>query len=290
MASGSGKAKTVNSESNRLLKTVVCRGARIRYSDTGKGRAIVLLHGFLESLDVWFYNGFADELAKKFRVIAIDLPGHGKSDCLGYVHRMERMADVVKDIMDHEKLRRYVIAGHSMGGYVALAFAEKYPDFLRGLCLFHSTALADSEEKQLDRERAIRIVKRSAIKYTHPLVTNLFALANVRYMKKEITWLRRVASRTRKQGIVAALEGMKIRRNREPVLKFAQYPVLIIGGKRDNVIPIHTLEEQAKLPKTCRFIALDRVGHMGFIEAKEITLTKLRAFTGACYKRKFTGV
>ncbi|MCA6361415.1 MAG: alpha/beta hydrolase [Bacteroidetes bacterium] len=288
-AAKNGKAEQKKDEV-RPLKTVVCRGARIRYSDTGKGRAIVLLHGFLESLEVWNYNGFADELAKKFRVIAIDLPGHGKSDCLGYVHRMERMADVVKDVMDQAGLRRYVIAGHSMGGYVALAFAEKYPEFLRGLCLFHSTALADSEEKQLDRERAIRIVKRSAVKYTHPLVTNLFALANVRYMKKEITWLRRVASRTRKQGIVAALEGMKIRRNREPVLKFAQYPVLIIAGKRDNVIPFHTLEEQASLPKTCRLLALDRVGHMGFIEARELTLQKLRAFTGACYKRKFSGV
>lgn len=280
--------KRVKKEKLPYLHTTVCRGAKIRYADLGRGRVVVLLHGFLESLDVWFYNGFADELAKKYRIIAIDLPGHGKSDCLGYVHKMERLADVVKDVMDHLSLRRYVIVGHSLGGYVALAFAEQYLENISGLCLFHSTALADSEEKRLDRDRAIRIVKRNTIRYTHPLITNLFALANVRYMKKEITWLRRLASRTKKQGIVATLEGMKIRRNRELVIRFAPFPVFIIAGKRDNVIPYHTLEEQAKLPKTCRLLALERVGHMGFIEAREVTLKKLRAFVGACYKRKFS--
>ncbi len=267
-------------------KFMVCRGAKIRYADVGKGRAIVLVHGFLESLEVWFGNGFANDLAKKFRVIAIDLPGHGKSECLGYVHKMERMADVVKDVMDGLGLRRYIIAGHSMGGYVALAFAEKYSDNLRGLCLFHSTALPDSAEKKLDRERAIRIVKRDPAKYTNQLVINLFALANQRYYKKEINWLRRMAAKTKKQGIVACLEGMKIRTNREIVLKFAHYPVQIIAGKRDNVIPFDSLKEQAELPKVCRFVPLERTGHMGFIEARETTLKKLRAFAGFCYKTK----
>src|ERR1044071_7202110 len=112
-------------------------GAKVRYADTGKGRVVVLLHGFLESLEVWFGNGFAQELAQHFRVIAIDLPGHGKSDCVGYVHRMERMADVVKGVMDELGLRRYAMVGHSMGGYVALAFAERYKENLCGLCLFH---------------------------------------------------------------------------------------------------------------------------------------------------------
>lgn len=265
---------------------VTARGAKIRYADIGKGRAIVLLHGFLESLEVWFGNGFANELAKKFRVIAIDLPGHGKSECLGYVQQMERMADVVKDVMDELGLRRYVVAGHSMGGYVALAFAEKYVDNLSGLCLFHSTARPDSEEKKLDRERAIRIVKRDPLKYTNQLVLNLFALANQRYLKKEINWIRRMAAKTKKQGIVACLEGMKIRPSREIILRFAQYPVLIIAGKRDNVIPYESLVEQAELASICRLVSLERTGHMGFIEMKKETLKKLVAFTGFCYRKK----
>jgi pimeloyl-ACP methyl ester carboxylesterase len=269
-------------------KTIITRGAKIRYADIGKGRAIVLLHGFPFALDMWFGNGFANVLAKKFRVIAIDLPGHGKSDCIGYVQKMELMAEVVKDVMDSLKLRRYVIAGHSMGGYVALAFAEKYYANLSGLCLFHSSASPDSAEKKLDRERGIKLVKRNPVKYTNALVTNLFAVANQRYMKKEISWVRRIAAKTKKQGIVATLEGMKIRRNREMILKFAKFPVLFIAGTRDIVIPYEVMKEQSGLPKIAKLITLERVGHMGFLEAKDVTVKKLRAFTGACYSRKIS--
>lgn len=261
------------------------RGAKIRYTSTGKGRAVVLLHGFLESLEVWYGNGFAQELSKRYRLIAIDLPGHGKSDCLGYVQTMERMADVVKDVMDECGLRRYVIVGHSMGGYVGLAFAEKYSAHLSGLCLFHSTARPDSDAKKLDRDRAIRIVKRDPIKYTRALIENLFALANVRYLKKEIAWLRKIASRTKKQGIVACLEGMKIRPGREVILKFSEFPIQIIAGTRDNLIPYDSLVEQAALNPAIRLVTLERTGHMGFIEAKAITLKKVAAFVGACYKK-----
>jgi pimeloyl-ACP methyl ester carboxylesterase len=269
-------------------KTILSRGAKIRYADVGKGRVIVLLHGFPFSLDIWFGNGFANLLAKKFRVIAIDLPGHGKSDCIGYVQKMERMADVVKDVMDELGLRRYIVVGHSMGGYVSLAFAEKYSENLRGLCLFHSNALPDSEEKKLDRDRAIKIAKKNPTKFTNALVMNLFAVANQKYMRKEISWVKRISAKTKKQGIVATLEGIKIRKNREIILKFANYPVLIIAGKRDNLMPFEILKTEADLPKVSRFLALDRVGHMGFLETKETTLKKLRAFCNFCYKRKIS--
>lgn len=269
-------------------KFIISRGAKIRYADVGKGKVIVLLHGFLESLEIWFGNGFANTLAKKFRVIVIDLPGHGKSESIGYVQKMERMADIVKDVMDELRLRRYVMVGHSMGGYVALAFAEKYSENLRGLCLFHSSALPDSEEKKLDRDRAIKIVKRDPAKYTNALVMNLFAVANHKYFKKEINWVRRMAAKTKKQGIVSSLEGMKIRRNREIILKFAKFPVLFIAGTRDNVIPFKAIEKQSGLPKKSRLLALERVGHMGFLEAKEITLKKLKAFVGNCYLQKIS--
>lgn len=261
-------------------------GAKIRYADVGSGRVAVLLHGFLESLEVWFGNNFAQELAKHYRVIAIDLPGHGKSECVGYVHRMERMADVVKGVMDELGLRRYTMVGHSMGGYVALAFAEKYKENLCGLCLFHSTSYPDSEAKKMDRERAIRLVKKAPTKYTNALVAGLFALVNVRYMREEIAWLKRIAAKTKVQGIVACLEGMKIRRNRENVLRYAEFPVFIIAGKRDNVVPFEASEMQSRLPRDCRFLALDKTGHMGFIEAKEKSLKKLKAFCGYTFRNK----
>jgi pimeloyl-ACP methyl ester carboxylesterase len=259
----------------RLMKVM---GAKVRYADVGKGRVVVLLHGFLENLEVWFGNKFAQELAEHYRVIAIDLPGHGKSECVGYVHRMEKMAGVVKAVMDELGLRRYTMVGHSMGGYVTLAFAEKYPQNLTGFCLFHSTSTADSEAKKIERERAIRLVKKSPVKYTNALIANLLAVANVRYFKAEIAWLKRMAAKTKPQGIIACLEGMKIRKNRENVLRYSQVPVLFIAGQRDNVIPLEVSEKQKDLAADQRYVALEKCGHMGFLEQKEIALKKLRAF------------
>ncbi|TND09460.1 MAG: hydrolase [Bacteroidetes bacterium] len=267
-----------------MTRTIISKGAKIRISDTGKGRAVVLLHGFLESMEIW--DDFAAQLSKRYRVICIDLPGHGRSECVGYVHRMEKMAEVVKDVMDELGLRKYVIVGHSMGGYVALAFAELFPDHLRGLCLFHSTAWADSDQKKLDRERAIRMVKRNPLPYTRQLVTNLFAAANVMKYKKEIDRLKKIAARTSKQGIVAALEGMKVRSNREAILRFAGFPVQIMAGKRDNVLPWETLKSQAALAASGRFKAWDNVGHMGFVEARNESLRLLKRFCFHCFRQK----
>lgn len=259
-------------------------GAKVRYADVGKGRVVVLLHGFLENLEVWFGNSFAQDLAKRYRVIAIDLPGHGKSECVGYVHRMEKMASVVKALMDELGLRRYTMVGHSLGGYVALAFAEKYPENLSGFCLFHSTTTPDSEAKKIERERAIRLVKKAPTKYTSALIQNLFAVANVKYFKAEIAWLKRMAAKTKPQGIIASLEGMKVRKNRESVLRNSPVPVLFIAGARDNVIPLEVSEKQKNLAPDQRYIAVDKCGHMGFIEQKEITLKKLAAFCGYCFR------
>jgi len=97
---------------------------KIRYSDTGKGRVIVLLHGFLGSHDVW--SEFVKKLSKRFRVITVDLPGHGETPSIGYYHSMELLAQSVKSVLDKIGVRRYVMVGHSMGGYAALAFTELF--------------------------------------------------------------------------------------------------------------------------------------------------------------------
>jgi len=139
------------------------RGGKIHYRAEGKGRAIVLLHGFLGNMQVW--ENLLPSLIKRYKVILIDLPGHGLTENFGYVHKMDLMAEAVKAVLHELQLRRYVLIGHSMGGYVSMAFAEKYMDNLRGLVLFHSSAFADSEEKKLDRDKAIKVAKRHKEKY-----------------------------------------------------------------------------------------------------------------------------
>jgi len=125
------------------------KNIRIRYRSEGKGRAVVLLHGFLENLTMW--NPFITELATKNRIVTIDLLGHGQTGCLGYLHKMQQQAEMVIAVLKHLKLSKYILVGHSMGGYVALTLAEMNPESIKGLCLMNSTALPDSVEKKKNR-------------------------------------------------------------------------------------------------------------------------------------------
>lgn len=256
------------------------RDANIFYSVSGEGNTLVLLHGFLESSAIW--KDFVSELEKHFRIVCIDFPGHGESDCIGYIHEMEMNAEVVHAVLKQLKIKTCVMAGHSMGGYVTMAFAEKYPELLRGICLFHSSALPDTEEKKLDRDRTIAIVKRDASVFIRAVIPNLFAEANKKLYKKEIDALIARAIEMPQQGIIATLEGMKIRKDRTPILKVVKFPVLIIAGKQDNAVPFESLLPQMALPEHCEALILENVGHTGFIEAKEETLRALLNFTKSC--------
>lgn len=207
----------------------------IDYTATGKGTAVVLLHGFLENQTMWQY--LAPVLATKYRVITIDLLGHGNTDCLGYVHTMEDQADMVHHVLHELKIRKSVLIGHSMGGYVALAFAELYPDNVKGLVLLNSTSRADSDERKLNRDRAIAAVKQNYTAFVRMSIANLFSEDNREKLAETIKNVKLEALKTPLQGIVAALEGMKIRNDREVLLHFGPYPIALILGKKDGVLP-----------------------------------------------------
>lgn len=207
----------------------------IDYTATGKGTAVVVLHGFLENQTMWQY--LAPVLATKYRVITIDLLGHGNTDCLGYVHTMEDQADMVHHVLHELKIRKSVLIGHSMGGYVALAFAELYPDNVKGLVLLNSTSRADSDERKLNRDRAIAAVKQNYTAFVRMSIANLFSEDNREKLAETIENVKLEALKTPLQGIVAALEGMKIRNDREVLLHFGPYPIALILGKKDGVLP-----------------------------------------------------
>jgi pimeloyl-ACP methyl ester carboxylesterase len=105
-----------------MIKSVNYKNEKVTFSDSGKGKAVVLLHGFLGSHKIWEQT--INNLSTSYRVIAIDLPGHGNTECLGYAHSMDLMAKCVKSVLDSLRLKKYIIIGHSMGGYVGLAFAD----------------------------------------------------------------------------------------------------------------------------------------------------------------------
>lgn len=252
------------------MKQILHKNTTISFTDAGKGTAIVLLHGFLENQKMWdFYIG---EFTKKFRVITIDLLGHGETECLGYVHTMEDNADIVQAVLSELRIRKAIFVGHSMGGYVALAFTELYPENVKGLVLLNSTSRADSEERKINRDRAIKAVKQSYINFVSLSISNLFSENNRERLSTEISNVKTEALKTPLQGIVASLEGMKIRQDREVLLHFAPYPILLILGEKDPVLNYEETKEQIENTKV-QFASFPD-GHMSHIENRE-ELTKV---------------
>lgn len=250
----------------------------INYTDTGKGTAIVLLHGFLENQTMW--NSFLPELTKKYRVITIDQLGHGETGCLGYIHTMEDMADAVHAVLQELRIRKVILVGHSMGGYVSLAFAELYPDMVKGIVLQNSSSRPDNDEKKKNRERAIKTLKKEHTNYVRLSISNLFSDENREKFKKEIEALRTEALKTPVQGIIAALEGMKIRKDREVILHFAPYPILLVLGKKDLSLVYENHADQVEGTNVKLVTYPD--GHMSHIEDRDDYLQQLLEFIKQC--------
>ena len=177
-----------------MQQFVIYKNIEIAYSVSGKGNALVLLHGFLETSTMW--KPFVNEFSNTHKVITIDLLGHGKTPCLGYIHTMEELAETVFAVLKELNLRKIHIAGHSMGGYVALAFAEMYPDYVKGLCLINSTARADSVARKANRDRAIKAVKYNHKQFIRMAISNLFRPKNRKIFAETIKEVKKEALTT----------------------------------------------------------------------------------------------
>lgn len=256
------------------MKDILYKNTKISYSDTGKGTAIVLLHGFLENKTMW--QDFIPELSLKNRIITIDLLGHGETECLGYVHSMEDNADVVHEVLSNLRIRKAVFVGHSMGGYVALAFAELFPESIKALVLLNSTSRADSDERKANRDRAIVAVKQNYASFIRMSIANLFSEDNREKLIDEIEKVKTEALKTPLQGIVASLEGMKIRKDREVLLHLTPYPKLLILGEKDPVLNLVETKEQ--IENTTVQLVTFPDGHMSTIENKKELLKVLSLF------------
>jgi pimeloyl-ACP methyl ester carboxylesterase len=266
-----------------MISSVSYQGANLRYSDLGKGDPVVLIHGYLESLEIW--NGFAEKLAKKYRVISVDLPGHGQSGIYSSMNTMAVMADSVKAVLEHLSIGRAVFIGHSMGGYATLALADIFPEMIIGFCLFHSHALPDTDEKKLNRDREALLVKEGKkSQFINLNIANAFASDHHESFKKQIDWAREIASTTPDKGIIGALEGMKARPDRRDVVKNSVEPVMIVAGRKDYFIPYPVYEEHFDLAPKSTVLVLENSGHMGFIEEREKSVVGILKFLDELYQ------
>ena len=251
------------------------KNTKISYLVVGAGNPIVFLHGFLENKNMW--NAFAPELSKNNQVICIDLLGHGQSESLGYVHSMETQAQMVFTVLNELKIKKAAFVGHSMGGYIALALAEIYPKMVSSLVLLNSTSYEDSKERKANRDRAIKAVKQNHTTFVRLSIGNLFSVNNRQRLENEIEKVRVEALKTQLQGIIAALEGMKIRKDRFFILQEAKFPITLILGKQDPVLNYEENILQLENTKTKLFTFPD--GHMTWIENQEELLVVLKAIT-----------
>ena len=203
-------------------------------------------------------------LTKKNRVITIDLLGHGKSENLSYVHTMEEQAKMIKALLSNLRLRRFHIIGHSLGGYIALALAELFPKNLKSIVLINSTAKSDNLKKQTSREQAITIVKKNPDAFIKTVIPNLFSEESKIKYKSKIESVKKEALKTSQQGIIASLEGMKIRKDRSFIMQKESLKKMLIIGKKDPILNYSDLIEQAKNTNT-KVVEFNN-GHMSHIE------------------------
>ena len=250
------------------------KNAAIFYTDSGKGPAVVLIHGFLENTTMW--NLIIPELSKRNRVIAIDLLGHGKSDCIGYTHSMELFAETLEAVLKKVRIRKCVLVGHSLGGYVALAFAEKHPKRVKGLCLMNSTSNEDTADRKLLRTRANKMVHKNFSNLVRMSFTNLFSEESRIVFKDQMKNALSEAMQTPIQGYIAGQEGMKLRPNRNHVLAENSFKKLIIMGKKDAVLDYKTSLEEVEKTNS-KHVALPQ-GHMSHIENLEELILILKDF------------
>tara|TARA_B100000795_G_scaffold269632_1_gene259661 strand:+ start:4694 stop:5473 length:780 start_codon:yes stop_codon:yes gene_type:complete len=254
------------------------KNAAIFYTDQGKGTVVVLIHGFLENSTMW--DKITPELSKRNRVITIDLLGHGKSDCLGYVHSMELFAETIAAVLKELRIRKCILVGHSLGGYVALAFAEQHPQKVKGLCLMNATSNEDNSERKSLRLRANKMISNNFTNMVRMSFANLFGPKSKTIFKEEMELAISEALKTPVQGYIAAQEGMQLRVNRNHILTENTFKKLLIIGEKDPVLDFKTSLKEAE--KTNSKIIVFPDGHMGHIENKLALSDALTNFLKNC--------
>lgn len=250
------------------------KGSTIFYTDQGKGTPIVLLHGFLENSSMW--DTFLPELSKNYRVICIDLLGHGKSECIGYIHHMQDFSAAIYQVIKELKLEEITIVGHSMGGYVGVAFAKAYPEKLKALCLLNSTPEADLEDRKQLRIRANKMAKVQFEQLIRMSFVNLFDPTTKEIYTEEIELALNEALKTPIQGYIAANDGMRLREDSSLFWKIAAFKKGMILGETDWIIQAQNQKE--KFATHLQLFKIIKGGHMSHISNREQVLNLLLEF------------
>jgi pimeloyl-ACP methyl ester carboxylesterase len=248
-----------------MQKSFQFRGESLEYEIKGTGLPVMLVHGFTEDRRIWdpLLKGMED----KYNWILPDLPGSGGSAYNKTLPELSDFAEALYAITALENIRKQVLIGHSMGGYISLAFAEKYPEKIAALGLFHSSTYPDTAEKKASRDKNIRFIRQNG---THPFVEQaipgLFSDSFKAGHPEEIRQLIERYANLDPDSLVLYLNAMKQRPGTTGVLNSITRPVLFIMGKEDKAVPLKDALEQCHLPQIAYIHILTQTAHMGMIE------------------------
>ena len=261
---------------------ILFQNRKIFYRREGKGKPILLLHGFGEDGNIW--NKQIEILKKNYWLIIPDLPGSGQSEMLDGKCTLEDYAEVVKAIADEiifqkENQHQFCLIGHSMGGYITLAFAEKYPESLNSLGIFHSSAFADDDQKIEIRRKGIDFIKKNGSEaFLKTAIPNLFSDQTKKERPELAEQLLNISKDISPEALIQYYEAMIVRPNRTSVLRSFSKPVLFIIGKYDTVVPLHSSMEQCYVPAISSVNILQHSGHIGMWEEEELSNSYLEKF------------
>lgn len=240
----------------------------LNFERKGNGKeTLVLLHGFMENLSIW--SDMEPHFSDNFSLLKIDLPGHGQSEIIAEVQTMEMMAEEVKKVLDHENITKIHLLGHSMGGYVSLAFAEKYPEYLKSLTLFFSTYFPDDAEKKEQRIKSYRIIKDAFAHYARAGVPNLFNPNEKNILEGKIETALEVALSIHNLGALASVKGMVERTDKKHIMENLEAKILVLAGKHDNAVKTETMIKHLPDRTNIKSYILD-CGHNGHWEKPKI--------------------
>lgn len=250
------------------------------YRDSGDGFPVMLVHGFPFDGTLWDYQG--QSLQKSFRLLIPDLPGSGQSPVLPSIS-MEGMADALNAILVRERIDRFILIGHSMGGYTTLAFAEKYAEKLKGFGLYHATAFEDSEEKKQGRKRSVSMMQQyGGGPFLHQILPAFFGDKYRRNNKEALQALIKSKENAAAEALVAYYEAMMQRPDRTHVLIQSKVPVLFVLGKEDTAAPPADVLQQVSLPVVSEVHLLADVAHMSMLEMPDASSKILEQFIRFC--------
>jgi pimeloyl-ACP methyl ester carboxylesterase len=247
----------------------------IIFDKSGSGQALILIHGFCESKEMWIT--FSKELAKTHTVYCIDLPGFGESPLHQDNITLEEVAVMLQEWMEDNDIHHPIVVGHSLGGYVTLALAELMGSGLKAIGLFHSTAFPDDAQKKKTRNKTITFIQKHGVdKFIDSFVPPLFSERHLITQQKKIEELIALGKKSSKKGVLAFLAAMRDRKDRMEIWKNFKGKKLMIAGVLDAAVKI----EGSRIHQTNAddYFELQDVSHMGMFEAEKATLEILKVF------------